>query len=298
MIEPPRKASAAMARWFQLAVFVAAWCLESNAAADQLKQVVSREDPLFEVATSRLVAGRDGDVYLSGNRYLLRTKPDGSDKHGSEVTYAVNRVAANAAGIMATANGHFVHSVKFWTTDFKSIGNVSDFLVNDAVEWWAPYDVEAGASGDFYAIDQNRNRIVRVASPGRTVATYALDRLGETLTRKMPELRVWEPGKQFYLLGSDTLRVVGFDGSPRWILPTRVSARVAARTGGFDVDDNGNAFLLEETEKTVKVYDSSGHEAETIRLQMGEPATHVSDLRVMAGKLLVKTTSPSELFEV
>ena len=54
--------------------------------------------------------------------------------------------------------------------------SAKDFLANDTVGWNAPGHVEAGESGDFYALDQHRDRIVRISSAGRVVREYALPR--------------------------------------------------------------------------------------------------------------------------
>ncbi len=172
-----------------------------------------------------------------------------SGKEGAEVTYALRMVAANASGVIATANAHFNHSVKLWTRDFRELGSVNDFLVSDQVQWQAPTDVEAGPSGDFYGLDPNRNRIVRVAPPGRLVTTYSLDQLGENLVGKGPQLRVWERGKRFFVLSSGVLRSVAFDGRILWSLPVRVSEPDGWR-GGLDVDDEGRVSSSSKTPAT------------------------------------------------
>src|SRR5947209_4962770 len=102
-----------------------------------VEQVVSRHDPRLDVARARLAGGADG--------------------------YSTQAVAAGADGTVATAEGHFPHRVAFWAADFAARGAAADFLVNDAVGWNAPSDVAAGADGVFYAADQHRNRVLKVA---------------------------------------------------------------------------------------------------------------------------------------
>ncbi len=270
----------------------------SIASAEELQQVVSLEHPSFDVVESRLAIGLDGRVYLASDRYVLHLNPDGSDKQGSVVTYALQMVAANADGIIATANAHFNHSLNLWTRGFEKLASISDFLVNDQVDWQSPTDVEAGPSGDFYALDPNRNRVVRVAPPGRIVTTYPLDGLGEDLVRKWPQLRVWERSKRFFVLSGGVVRAVGFDGRTLWSLPTRVIRADDAWRGGFDVDDDGRVFVLEDASDTVQIYDGEGRPASRLRLRMGERKDRVSDLRVFQGEVFVKRRDPRELFDV
>jgi hypothetical protein len=276
--------------------FAAVAVFGSTASGEDLHQVVSLEDPSFDVAESRLAIGRDGRVYIGSSRYVLGVKPDGSDKLGSPVTGAVRMVTANANGVVATANAHFNHSVKLWTSAFQPLGSVSDFLVNDQVQWQSPTDVEAGPSGDFYGLDPNRNRIVRIAPPGRIVTTYALDQLGD-FSGKEAQLRVSEKGKRFFVLSSGVLQAMAFDGRPLWSLPMRVTYSDGWR-GGFDVADDGRIFVLEDTSDTVQVYDAEGRFTGRLHLQMGQRKSRVSDLRVLRGDVLLKRPDPRELFQV
>ncbi|MFO0967197.1 MAG: hypothetical protein U0793_16660 [Gemmataceae bacterium] len=170
----------------------------SAAPAVELKQVISREHPAFNIEKCQLTIGRDGKVYLFSSDYVLRIDRDGSGKRGAKVTYALMGAAANKEGTIATANAHFDHSVHMVGADFNEFGKVSDFLVNDKVEWQAPCDIQAGEK-DFYALDQNRNRIVRVGVPDQLVTTYSLAGLGDDLTRKLAHFRVWEAGSRFYI---------------------------------------------------------------------------------------------------
>ena len=92
-----------------------------------LEQVDSREHPLMQIAASRMAIGRDGNVYLCGGEYVLRIHRDGTGKQGSKVTYALNMVAANRDGLIATANAHFNHSVNFWSASLRARGGRERF---------------------------------------------------------------------------------------------------------------------------------------------------------------------------
>ena len=43
-----------------------------------------------------------------------------------------------AAGVIATANAHFNHSVTLWSAALEKRGAVDDFLVSDAESWASP----------------------------------------------------------------------------------------------------------------------------------------------------------------
>ena len=270
------------------------------AGAAPLVRYVSREDPLLNVQAARMAVGRDGRVYLWSDKYVLRVNRDGTRKLGGEVTYALTAATANADGVIATGNAHFNHSVNLWSPKFERLGGVSDFLNNDQVEYFAPSDVQAGAGGDFYGLDENRNRIVRVAAPDRLATAYSLAGLGEDLTRKLVRFRVWEGGKRFYLLcPSGTLRVVDFDCKPLWTLKPNVGGDPwSGWRGGFDVDDAGRLLVLEDASDVVKIFGPDGAPAGELTLHMGDRKGRVSDLQVFGDEVLVRRPDPIELFQV
>jgi hypothetical protein len=283
----------------KIAPLACLWLLAAPALSAELTRHVSREDPLLNVPAARLAVGRDGKVYLGSDQYVLRINRDGTGKLGGKVTYALHMTAANADGVIATANGHFSHSVNLWSPAFEPLGGVNDFLNNDQVEYFAPADVEAGTA-DFYGLDQNRNRLVRVAVPGRLVTTYPLAGLGEDLVRKLASFRVWESGKRFYVLcPSGMLRVLDFDGKQLWSLRPGVGGNPwDGWRGGYDVDTAGRLLVLEDKADLVKVFDAEGKPAGEIKLQMGARKGRVSDLRVFGDDVLVKRPDPAELFQV
>src|SRR5262249_14341401 len=111
--------------WTSLVLAIlAANCLPTSGRADsaeQLEQMVSRENPSFHCAEASLRVGRDGKVYLcSGGKtsYVLRLGRDGKDKAGGTVIYAALNATANADGVLATANGHFNHKIALYNARF------------------------------------------------------------------------------------------------------------------------------------------------------------------------------------
>jgi outer membrane protein assembly factor BamB len=271
------------------------------AKAKEMTRVISREHPAFDIARSRLAVGRDGRVYLASDHFVLGMEPDGSRKIGGVVTDSLWMAAANADGVIATANAHFNHSVNLWGRDLQPVGGVSDFLVSDEVEFRSPTDVEVGESGDFYGLDPNRRRIVRVAAPGRAVTTYSFERIAETTIRKAYQLRVWERGRRFYV-ASESGAVYAFTlaGTVLWTLQTslRFPYDTYGWRGGLDVDEEGRLFVLSDGDDTVQIYDPGGKAAGGLHLHMGERRGRVSDLRVFGDKVFVKRPDPTELFQV
>ncbi|MGD0678874.1 MAG: hypothetical protein ABSC94_26005 [Polyangiaceae bacterium] len=266
--------------------------------AEEIVRVVSHEDPGLNVATSHLGVGSDGRVYLSSGQYVLRVERDGSRPVGSPVRPATWAATANADGIVATASGHFQHSVFLWDPQFQPLGAVDDFLVSDRVEWWAPCDVEVGSSGDFFGIDPNRNRILRIKPSGTVALAYSLAASGENFAATTPQFRVWERGRRFYVMSSGgTLRAIGFDGRVLWSIATEVRKRPEIWAGGFDVDDVGRTSIIGGGD-VVKEYDVQGRLDSKVRLAVADPALRISDIRIFGDELIVKSISGREIFEV
>lgn len=267
--------------------------------AVELKHVLSREHPSFTIERAQLTLGRDGKVYLFSNEYVLRLHRDGTHKGGAKVTYALMGAAANKDGVIATANAHFNHSVNLHAPDFTHLGKVSDFLVNDKVEWQAPCDVQAGGK-DFYALDQNRNRIVRIAVPDQLVTTYSLEGLGEDLTRKLAHFRVWEEGQRFYVwCPSGQIKVISFDGKLLWSLNVGPMGNPwDGWQGGFDVDGAGRLHFIENNSDVVQVFNLHGQPEAKIPLDLGSRKGRISAMSLWDGDVVIRRPHPVELFQV
>src|SRR5579859_499923 len=266
-----------------------------------VEQIISRENPDFSV-DAPLTVGRDGRVYLAsgGNRsFVLRFDPDGGAKSGGPVTYACANATANAQGILATASGHFAHKVTLYDREFRELAHVDDFLVSDQVGWDAPAHVEAGTSGDFYAIDQHRDRIVRISPAGKIVTTYPVPHEPEGGPGLVEEFRVWEKEETFYVLTrAGQIRALGFDGRKKWAL----SAGVGHRSGGFDVDESGILHAIHRDADLVRKFGPDGKPAGELKLSLGArkpgPGDHgFTELRLQGGQVFLKRRDPIELFE-
>jgi hypothetical protein len=266
----------------------------------ELVQIVSREDPAFDIARSRLAIGRNGIVYLASGDYVLSLDREGEHKLGGKVTYATTNVAANKDGVIATANAHFNHCLSLWSPAFEKLGTATDFLVSDQVEWQAPGDVQVGSSGDFFGTDQNRDRIVRVAAPGRMVTTYSLAGTGESFIRKLPQFRVWEPGHRFYILNEKgEIVALDFDGKKLWSIPAGIGGNPwDGYRGGFDVDDAGKLYVMRDTEDAVKIFDPESKPVGQIQLHMGAAKGRIAEMRLFGDDVVIKRQDPVELFQV
>jgi outer membrane protein assembly factor BamB len=290
---------------FAFALFIVALAPGASARSDTpvvLEQVVSRHDPALNVAQCRLAVGLDGNIYLASPHarggYVLRVSPDGRVLGGGKVGYSLTAVAANRDGIVATAEAHFAHRTAFWAKDFSSLGHVPDFLVNDTVQWNAPSDVCAGESGNFYAIDQHRLRILKVTPPDKLAAAISLEKLGVQSKGGNVGLRVDEKRRRFFLAWpSGTVWAVGFDGKPLW----NVKAHPAGEHhGGFDVDAEGKLYVVAGGQETVNVWNANGKPEAAVKLvdvPMRKPAP-IHDLRVLGNELIVRRADPTILFDV
>ena len=249
--------------------------------AVRLEQIVSREDPKFHCADARMTVGRDGNVYLSSNDqhggYILRVSRDGSQKLGGDAVYMMANATANAAGVIASANAHFNHAVNLYDANFKQFAACSEFLVGDKEGWDAPARVEAGASGDFYGLDQHRQRILRINATGKIV------QVSKTPEQSV-DFRVCEATQLFYLRGRDgVLRGVGFDGQVKW--EQKIS-------GVWTVDDAGTLYAL--AGEMLKKYGPTGEAQGEIKL----PVSAVTAIGVFGDEFVVKRADPAELFQV
>ena len=276
-------------------------------SAATMQQLISREDPTFNATASRLNVGKDGNIYLSnaasGTAYVMRIGRDGSGKFGSQVIYAISNATAYAAGIVATGNQHFNHSINIYNQNLTKTGTVNDFLNNDTVGYDAPAHVDTGDSGDFYGLDQHRNRVVRVSTDAKIVTTYPVRADGEPVWAAQGDFRVCEKTQSFYWIARQTIRCVGFDGKTKWTVPASVGGNPwDGYYGGFDIDPSGNLYTITGTDQSVLTYTPDGKPSGKIALQMGDsapsPGSRITDLQVFGNDIIVKRFDPVELFSV
>jgi hypothetical protein len=207
------------------------------AAPLKLQQIISREEPLFDCQRANLTIGRDEMVYLrSAGRdsgYILRVSRDGSDKLRGASIPAIQNATADAGSRIAAAHAHFSYQVAVYDRQFQKTLTVTNFLVNNKVAWDTPASVEAGESGDFYALDQHRDRILRLNADGKTLQGYPLPHFDKCPAQTF---RVCEETRTFYLVywGNPEVQCLGFDGKLKWQRPLGVGAtRLPALTLSF-----------------------------------------------------------------
>ena len=279
------------------------------AHADELRQVISREHPAIQGTGAGLAVGREGSVYVYGGKdgagYVLRLDRDGSKKFGMATTYATTGVAAGAEGIIATSNAHFAKSVSVYDGSGRELGKVGGFTGNDAVGWDGPGAIEAGTSGDFFALDQHVGRIVRVNPSGEIVRSYPIRADGEKDSARLWTygFRVSEKDEQFYFIAGNELICRGFDGVRRWSLRAQVIGDPwGGYSGGFDVDAAGRLYLNDGVDAKVRIFDAKGQPAGDVTLDMGDraanPQRRISHLRVLGDDFIVRQKSETEIFQV
>jgi outer membrane protein assembly factor BamB len=271
----------------------------------RLEQVISREDPKFDCARARMTIGHDGMVYLTSvghdSGYILRISRDGRDKLGAATVEAVNNATANAAGIVASSHGHFKHQVSLYDQQLQPLAAATDFLVSDEAGWDAPAGVEAGASGDFYALDQHRDRILRIGADGKVARAFALPHFDKCPPQGF---RVCEKSQAFYVFfwGKPGLYCLGFDGKLKWQRPLPVSTNsYDGDNGGFDVDPDGMLWAIGPQENVMQKIGPDGQLAGQVKLAIPperKPAEGIRGLRIWQGDALLRGRHPSELFQV
>lgn len=276
------------------------------AQAAILEQVISREDVNFQCARASMAVGRDGMVYLAnasgGSSFILRIGRDGTGKIGfSFGTESIAAATANAAGTIASAHGHFAACVMIFDPALKEQAKVRDFLVSDKDGWDAPAEVEAGESGDFYALDQHRFRILRLSPAGKTLQVFAIPQ--EPAGDVLQNLRVCEKLQLFYVLGNrGGLRCVGFDGKTRWQKNVNLAGQWYLRSRAFDADADGNLYVLAGGSDTVQVFTPDGQPKREVKLAIGArkpPADKAwfYALRVFGGDVVIRGENERELFQ-
>lgn len=268
-----------------------------------LEKVISREHPLFENRGKFLHVGRDGLVYLSSGNFLVRMNRDGTGKVGIQLGRGLQAVSADSRGNFAVGDSpHRGRQVALFNCKFEPLGTVTGFLSGEHMNWGSPCDVQSGESGDFYAMDQHRNRISQIALPGKAVREYSLQGTGEDFINTEPFFRVVESLKRFYVAGQNRIHALGFDGQTLWT----IDSKVIASQDAFDADDEGNLYVLAAETDTIKVYGPDGKPRAPIHLHMADLSTgrrqqdYVS-LELTGDEVFLKrhrTAHPTELFRV
>jgi len=271
-----------------------------------------REKTVFKADMSTLTVGRDGKVYLcstDNNAIVLRMNRDGSDRRTGPGFAAPRNVAANAVGMMAMAiPGQLILSdpdfYVLWAMDkiysgFESVGVA------------APAHVEAG-TGDFYAADQYRDRIIRCNAFGKRLGFWNVPREPAGPTGEIRDFRVCENTGTLYVLTSDSV-IRCFEASGKdwsinakklWSIPSGVvwgETRDGGGSGGFDVDDDGVLYATDGKGEIIKRYALDGKAMPDLKLHVPanlRPADRgFHTLRIADGEAILKRVHSTEFFQ-
>ena len=260
--------------------------LITPASSITVEKIISREHPAFDTASARLVAGYDGRIYLSGGGhgggYFLSLKPDGSDKFGRSLAHATDIQGASSTGHYALRMSHFAHTLAIFRADGTETGRNATF---DNRNFDAPQWVEAGASGDFYAVDGHINRIVRIDVRGQVTGVYSISRYApgnpDWITGSF---RVSEAAQRFLITGyAQPLRLFDFAGNEIATLPVN---------GPHDMGENGVCYVLNSAGTVVKKFDADGVAQGEIALDTGG----FTQIRVRGNNLYLRANDDRVLF--
>ena len=271
----------------------------SCAAGVTLEQMVSRENASFQGTGQRLTVGQDGKVYIiSGTAYLMRMNADGSDKMGFKIPLMARCTAVNSKGLIAVGCGHMSPAVNVLDTQVRAIGKVREFINDDKLGWGDPADLTVGASGDFYVIDQHRNRILRIKAPQEVATVFLMKDSGVDMNNMAPRIRVVESLSRFYIATLDNqIHAVGFDGKKIWSIHAEIGGHPPF-DGEMDSDEQGNVYTLERKKEAIQVYGPDGKPKEVITLKMGDRKGLYTTLAVTKDEVFVKRQHVVELFQV
>ncbi len=232
-------------------------------------------------------------VYLTSaghdSGYILRIGRDGRDKVGGASVPAIHNATADRSGLIAGAHGHFSHQVALYDREFRKVQAVTDFLVSDQAGWDAAGGVEVGASGDFYGLDQHRDRILRIRADGKVVQAYSLPHWEKC---PVQGFRVCEPTQALYLLywGRPQVSCVGFDGKLRWERPAGCGTNTYdGDSGGFDVDAGDTLYTIGAWDSVIRKIGPDGQPAGQIKLDIPaerKPVGGIHGLRLWQGEAL------------
>ena len=278
-----------------------------------------KEAPKFDCKIATMTVGRDGKVYMTSlsrgapGGFLLRVDPRGGEQTGGVLTNQMANATANGQGIMATSNMHFARKVTLWDAGFHVVGAMVK------ISGWtfrAPIHVEAGPSGDFYAVDNAADRVIRFTPGGVRVGTYRVPRDLADARGEIRDLRVCEKTRTLYVLTSapgGVIRCLSFDGAgwkircrKLWSVKSPVGwgePHIGGGGGGFDVDDEGILYVKDRRGGPIRRYGPDGKPLDAIRLRIvGKQLPRPADrgfryLRIVGGEALLNRQHKTELFQ-
>ena len=274
-----------------------------------VEQVIPHENKALALnsSSSTLTVGRDGLVYIAnGNHdslggYMLKMNLDGSGKVGAPMSYAMSGIAVNQNSVVAISSAHFTRRVTLFDKNLREYGFVNEFLVSDAVGFDAPGAVAVGESGDFYAIDQHRNRVLRITPSNRVVGNYTMIAEGEEPYRTNGhKMFVSEKQETFYYRQSGQIRAVGFDGRTKYIYNAGIGGESwSGYNGDFFVDSDGVLYVIAANSNVVVGIDQNGNPfGNAILISDGlDDVSWVNSLAVYNNEIFVKRRNDKYLFE-
>ena len=258
-----------------------------GASAETLERIVPREDPKFDCASAVIAVGQDGLVYLQSGGHVLAVTPDGGRRReGDVVLDGCHNATANAAGVLATANAHFQHAVYFYDGEFEKTAACAEYKPKN---YDGPTRVEAGLSGDFYGLDRDETRVLRMSPAGGIVKV-----LGYPATMaRVTDMRVAERAGAVYLLADDNrVHCVGFDGVVKWQREVSFGWHRA-----WTVDDSGGLVVCRG--EVLLRWGADGEPLPELTLAAGDGSkAPVTGIAFAGPQIVVKRADPRELFAV
>ena len=259
-----------------------------------------------------LSLGQDNKVYVSCGNMILQCERDGGKMVGlPAMNSSVAGVAASPQGLIGVAYAHFTKNVTLFDRDFNLVNRFT--IIADA-GFRSPAGVATGPSGDFYALDQGLDRVIRFHPDGIRCGIYRIPREPADDKGELAHFRVCERTNAIYVVNrAPLIRCCRFDPK-RWKSPCQKLWEVKSEGtldagsglfwgyGGFDVDENGMLYLLEKTAGVVKRYDAGGKPLEDVKLAFTDDLkptdkNYLWGICVSSGELLLHRSHPTEMFQ-
>ena len=131
-----------------------------------------------------LSLGQDNKVYVSCGNMMVQCERDGSKMVGlPAMNSSVVGVAASSQGLVAVAYAHFTKNVTLFDGDFNVVNRFT--MIADA-GFRSPAGVATGPSGDFYALDQGLDRVIRFHPDGIRCGIYRIPGSRPTIRASWP----------------------------------------------------------------------------------------------------------------
>jgi hypothetical protein len=268
------------------------------------------QKPLFRNEGATLRVGLDDKVYVSSGTLFIRCNRDGSEPAGAPPGASLSNATANADGIIAAGYAHFAKNVTLFDPGFNVLGKFT--RIADA-GFRSPGGVAAGPSGDFYALDQGRDQVVRFHPDGIRCGLYRIPREPAGPAGELTRFRVCEKTATIYVVDrAPVIRCFSFDASAfqstcrkLWEIPVEGNRDAGCELfhgyGGFDVDESGILYVLKKTGDVIQSYDQEGRPIKELKPDWGElkptGAQYISGLQVSKGEAFIHRNHPAELFQ-